>query len=155
NPKPNTNPKPNPNLNLNPKPNSSPKINPKPNLNINPQPEPNLNPKPNPNTKVNLILILKPYPAPNLSHNLIQLDSRKWSPGAEAALRDCFESTEWSVLQEPYGEDIEGITHCMTDYMNFCMDVVVPVKTVRCFANNKPWINQQCQRPSEQEEEGL
>ncbi|KAI4901873.1 hypothetical protein NFI96_006975 [Prochilodus magdalenae] len=65
---------------------------------------------------------------------------RKWSPGAEAALRDCFESTEWSVLQEPYGEDIEGITHCMTDYMNFCMDVVVPVKTVRCFANNKPWI---------------
>ncbi|KAI4890987.1 hypothetical protein NFI96_031382 [Prochilodus magdalenae] len=23
---------------------------------------------------------------------------------------------------EPYGEDIEGITHCMTDYMNFCMD---------------------------------
>ncbi|KAI4902682.1 hypothetical protein NFI96_031745, partial [Prochilodus magdalenae] len=65
---------------------------------------------------------------------------RKWSPGAEAALRDCFESTEWSVLQEPYGEDIEGITHCMTDYMNFCMDVVVPVKTVRCFANNRPWI---------------
>ncbi|KAI4888277.1 hypothetical protein NFI96_000585 [Prochilodus magdalenae] len=31
---------------------------------------------------------------------------RKWSPAAEAALRDCFESTEWSVLQEPYGEDI-------------------------------------------------
>ncbi|KAI4888279.1 hypothetical protein NFI96_012150 [Prochilodus magdalenae] len=24
--------------------------------------------------------------------------------------------------------------------MNFCMDVAVPVKTVRCFANNKPWI---------------
>ena len=43
-------------------------------------------------------------------------------------------------VQEPYGEDIEGITHCMTDYMNFCMDIVVPVKTVCCFANNKPWI---------------
>ncbi|KAI4901609.1 hypothetical protein NFI96_007588 [Prochilodus magdalenae] len=28
----------------------------------------------------------------------------------------------------------------MTDYMNFCMDVVVPVKTVRCFANKQPWI---------------
>ncbi|KAI4888322.1 hypothetical protein NFI96_008074 [Prochilodus magdalenae] len=28
----------------------------------------------------------------------------------------------------------------MADYMNFCMDVVVPVKTVCCFANNKPWI---------------
>ena len=61
-------------------------------------------------------------------------------PEAEAALRDCFESTEWSVLQEPYGEDIERITHCITDYMNFCMDIVVPVKIVCCFANNKPWI---------------
>lgn len=28
----------------------------------------------------------------------------------------------------------------MTDYLNFCMDQVVPVKTVRCFSNNKPWI---------------
>ncbi|KAI4874410.1 hypothetical protein NFI96_028042 [Prochilodus magdalenae] len=64
---------------------------------------------------------------------------RKLSPGTKAALRNCFESPEWSVLQEPYGEDIEGITHCMTDYMNFCMDVV-PVKTVRCFANKQPWL---------------
>ena len=35
---------------------------------------------------------------------------------------------------------LRGITHCMTDYMNFCMDIVVPVITVRCFADNKPWI---------------
>ncbi len=25
------------------------------------------------------------------------------------------------------------------DYLNFCMDFVVPIKTVRCF-QNKPWI---------------
>ncbi|KAI4890783.1 hypothetical protein NFI96_007798 [Prochilodus magdalenae] len=87
------------------------------------------------------LVYLQPQYKPRVRTQPITTRSfRKWSPGAEAALRDCFESTEWSVLQEPYGEDIEGITHCMTDYMNFCMDVVVPVKTVRCFANNKPWI---------------
>lgn len=55
-------------------------------------------------------------------------------------LRDCFESTDWSVLQDSFGEDIEGVTHCTTDYLNFCMDIVAPTKTVRCFPNNKPWI---------------
>lgn len=65
---------------------------------------------------------------------------RNWSPEAEDALRDCFESTDWSVLQDSFGEDIEGATHCTTDYLNFCMDIVAPTKTVRCFPNNKPWI---------------
>lgn len=65
---------------------------------------------------------------------------RKWSPGAEDSLRDCFESTDWSTLQDPHSEDIEGLTDCLTGYMNFCLDVVVPVRTVRCYANNKPWV---------------
>ncbi|KAK0135164.1 RNA-directed DNA polymerase from mobile element jockey [Merluccius polli] len=65
---------------------------------------------------------------------------RIWSPEAEDALRDCFETTDWSVLQSPHGEDIEGLTHCLTDYLNFCMDVVAPARTVRCFPNNKPWV---------------
>ncbi|KAI4880568.1 hypothetical protein NFI96_009563, partial [Prochilodus magdalenae] len=87
------------------------------------------------------LVYLQPQYKPQVRTQPITTRSfRKLSPGAEAALRNCFESTEWSVLQEPYWEDIEGITHCMTDYMNFCMDLVVPVKTVRCFANKQPWI---------------
>lgn len=26
------------------------------------------------------------------------------------------------------------------DYLNFCMDVVAPAKTVRCYPNSKPWV---------------
>lgn len=63
---------------------------------------------------------------------------RKWSPEAEETLRNCFEIMDWSVLHT-HGEDIEGITHCMTDYLNFCMDNAVLQKIVHCFANNKPW----------------
>lgn len=63
---------------------------------------------------------------------------RNWTPGAEEALRDCFESSEWSELQN--GEDLEEDTHCITDYLNFCMDVMVPTKPVRCFPNNKPLV---------------
>ncbi|KAI4889727.1 hypothetical protein NFI96_033082 [Prochilodus magdalenae] len=66
--------------------------------------------------------------------------TRVWSPEAEEALKDCYDTTDWSVLLHPHEEDIEGVTHGVTDYLNFCMDVAVPTKTVRCFPNNKRWI---------------
>ena len=61
-----------------------------------------------------------------------------WTPEAEEALRDCFESTDWSVLQD-HG-NLEEITECTTDYLNFCRDVAVPTRTVRCYPNHKPWV---------------
>ena len=68
---------------------------------------------------------------------------RKWSPEAEEMLKDCMATTAWEVMQESYGEDAEGLeelTFCTTSYWNWCRDNVVPIRTVRCFANNKPWI---------------
>lgn len=38
---------------------------------------------------------------------------------------------------------IEGATHCLMDYLNFCVDTVTPAKTVRCYPNNKPWVTQE------------
>ncbi len=63
---------------------------------------------------------------------------RKWSPEAEHVLTDCFGTTDWDVLQGSHSGNIEEVVDCTTDYINFCMDVVVPVRTVRCYANNKP-----------------
>lgn len=38
--------------------------------------------------------------------------------------RECTEElwTDWRVLQESFGQDIEGVTNCTTDYLNFCID---------------------------------
>ena len=101
-----------------------------------------------------------PFPPLGKSdHNLVHLQSqytplvqrqstttrsiRKWSPGVEDALRDCFETTDWDVLLKSQGEDIEGQTHCLTDYLNFCLDVVAPARSVRCYPNNKPFVTQE------------
>lgn len=35
---------------------------------------------------------------------------------------------------------MEETVQCTMDYMNFCVDTVVPVRSVHCFANNKPQI---------------
>ncbi|XP_013890172.1 uncharacterized protein LOC106537333 [Austrofundulus limnaeus] len=66
---------------------------------------------------------------------------KKWSAETEEALKDCFSTTLWEEMCDSYGEDIDGLTHFITDYVNFCVENTVPTRTVRCFSNNKPWIN--------------
>ncbi|TWW77451.1 hypothetical protein D4764_12G0008410 [Takifugu flavidus] len=68
---------------------------------------------------------------------------RRWTPEAEEALKDCFNITDWDVLLVEHEEDIDGMTDRLTDYLNFCVDVVVPTKTVQCYPNNKPWVTQE------------
>jgi len=36
--------------------------------------------------------------------------SRRWTPEIESALRDCYNITDWDVLIDSHGEDIEGMT---------------------------------------------
>ena len=36
--------------------------------------------------------------------------------------------------------DMDRRLSTITDYINFCRDTVNPVRTVRCYPNNKPWI---------------
>ena len=48
--------------------------------------------------------------------------------------------TDWQALCEPNNEDIDGLTECITDYINFCVDGIVPAETVCCYPNNKPWV---------------
>lgn len=64
---------------------------------------------------------------------------RRWSEEAYEALQDCFEVNDWGE-RGAEGGDIVWLTECITDYINFCVDCIVPARTVTCYANNKPWI---------------
>jgi hypothetical protein len=66
---------------------------------------------------------------------------RRWSQETNELLQGCFEATDWDVLCEPHGNNIDSMTDCITEYISFCVDNVVPARKVRCFANNKPWIS--------------
>ncbi|XP_037539687.1 spatacsin [Nematolebias whitei] len=54
---------------------------------------------------------------------------KQWTEETEEALRDCFSSTVWEELCAPHGEDIDSITDCITDYVNFYVDNTVPIRT--------------------------
>lgn len=53
----------------------------------------------------------------------------------------CFDTTVWDELCDPHVEDIDNLTGCITNYINFCVENTVSTKTVQYFSNNKPWIN--------------
>lgn len=90
------------------------------------------------------LVYLQPQYTPLVQRQPVTTRSiRRWTPEKEDALRDCYDTTDWDVLLSPHGEDIEGATHCLTDYLNFCVDTVAPAKTVRCYPNNKPWVTQE------------
>ncbi|KAL0188435.1 hypothetical protein M9458_015534, partial [Cirrhinus mrigala] len=63
-----------------------------------------------------------------------------WTEEASEQLRDCFYITDWDVLCSPHGEDIDSLIHCVTDYINFCVENTVLSRRVQCFPNNKPWV---------------
>lgn len=62
---------------------------------------------------------------------------KEWSEETSARLRDCFETTDWEALCSPHGDDIDSLTDCIMDYINFCVENTVPSKRVQCFPNNK------------------
>lgn len=65
---------------------------------------------------------------------------RRWTQEADEALQDCSDCTDWDALGQPHREDINNMTECISDYIRFCEDTILPQRTVRCFPNNKPWI---------------
>lgn len=65
---------------------------------------------------------------------------RRWTQEGNEALHDWLESTNWNTLWESYGEDINSMTERITEFITFWVNNTLPVKAVRCFPNNKPWI---------------
>lgn len=51
-----------------------------------------------------------------------------WSREAEEILQDCFQIMDWDLFLEDHREDNEGLSQCITDYIWFSEDNVVPTK---------------------------
>ena len=57
-------------------------------------------------------------------------------------LKACFDTTEWDNLITD-DDDIDTKADVITDYVKFCTDLCIPVKTVKKYANQKPWMTRE------------
>ena len=63
----------------------------------------------------------------------------QWSDEINETLLACIECTNFDCLFDP-SEHVDHNTEVLTDYINFCIDMLVPKKSIKCFGNNKPWV---------------
>ena len=62
-----------------------------------------------------------------------------WNETTIEKLRGCFDCTDWNCLYDEY-DDLDSNSTVFTDYINFCVELNIPKKTIKCFPNNKPWV---------------
>lgn len=65
---------------------------------------------------------------------------RLWSLEKIEILKGCFLCTDWEVL---YDSDIDRHNEIRTAYVKFCIDSVIPVKRIKHYSNNKPYITKE------------
>lgn len=67
---------------------------------------------------------------------------QKWNDDSFETLKGCFELTDWDSLYDPL-VDLNENVDVLSCYINFCIDVTVPKKSVKIFPNNKPWVTKE------------
>ncbi|KAK3513975.1 hypothetical protein QTP70_000321 [Hemibagrus guttatus] len=69
---------------------------------------------------------------------------KTWPAGANSALQNCFECTDWNMFREAAtnGDSInlEEYTTSVTSYIGKCIDDVTVSKTITTRSNQKPWM---------------
>jgi hypothetical protein len=87
----------------------------------------------------NMISLLPMYKSRLKSCKPKKKTVRQWSLDVTLALDACFYQTDWDVFREA-SASLEEAVEAVTAYINFCTESLVPVKEVKIFPNNKPWV---------------
>ena len=70
-----------------------------------------------------------------------------WNNDSIMALQGCFDCTIWEVFKHI---DINAWVVAVSDYITFCMESVIPMKTFKVFPNDKPWVSYKLNNPERQ-----
>ena len=62
-----------------------------------------------------------------------------WNNDVNDTLIGCMESTDFNILYDQ-NLSVDENVDVLTSYIQFCTDVIVPSKVVKCYGNNKPWV---------------
>ena len=71
-----------------------------------------------------------------------KLNVKSWTAEATLELRHCVATTDWNELINT-ATDLDNAVEVVSAYICFCKDSVIQSKTVKLFANNKPWVTKE------------
>lgn len=88
----------------------------------------------------NLALLTLSYTPAVYQHLPLKRTVKKWTPDEEETLLSFLETTEWCLICDPHGEDVNRMLNSATAYVHFCTENITAIREVHCSPNNKPWI---------------
>lgn len=90
-------------------------------------------------TDHNVICLLPLYRQELKRHKPQCYSAPQWSEDAISHLQGSLACTDWSV----FDGDLNDRVSVITNNINFCINISIPVKTMKNYPNTKPWITQQ------------
>ena len=94
------------------------------------------------NSDHNMLLCLPTYVQKLKSEKCKVINVKQWSETNIDMLKACFDCTDWEVLYDDSSNLNENVDVC-TSYIQFCIDLVIPTKSVTAFPNNKAWVTKE------------
>ena len=61
-------------------------------------------------------------------------------------LNTCFDLTLWDMFVEDCAGDVNELTTLVTSYISFCADMHLPTKSIKIYANNRPWMTSELRK---------
>ena len=92
------------------------------------------------NSDHSTVHLMPTYKSAFKSSKPIQKTVLQWTEDSVETLKGCFLCTDWSIFHEL---DLNEATETITDYIHFCVDIVVPKKSILHYPNNKPYITKE------------
>lgn len=93
------------------------------------------------NSDHNTVLLIPTYRTALKNSKSLVKSVNVWSSDSIETLKGCFLCTDWDMFS---GENnLDYATEVTTDYIQFCIDTVIPKKTIKTFPNSKPYITKE------------
>ncbi len=73
------------------------------------------------------------------SEPVVTKSVKVWSDEVVETLQGCLDCTDWNVFLES-SVDVDEATDVVTEYIQFCENMIIPSKNVKIYPNNKPWV---------------
>jgi hypothetical protein len=98
---------------------------------------------PSPPTLYNhYFILLLPFSRQKLKQEVPALKTiQRWSDKSESMVQDCFDHTDWDMLQVASENNINSVTISVYSSIRKCIGDVVPSGTIKTYPNQKPWID--------------
>lgn len=87
-------------------------------------------------TDHNCVYLLPTYKTVFKREKVQTMDVKVWTNDTVLSLQGCFNSTDCKMFEESF-VDLDELTDVVCSYAAFCRDMLIPVKRIKIYSNNK------------------